>query len=91
LNRPEEVEQYFLVYGFYRYTEQEIQRSKDRMRRRRKIYSTLAARRKTTYRVKNLHSKNELGLIIYKSKHKQNGPRHDYKIYKKIILSQKMY
>jgi hypothetical protein len=48
LNRLEEVEQYFPVYGFYRYTEQEIQRSKDRMRRRRKIYSTLAARRKTT-------------------------------------------
>jgi hypothetical protein len=46
LSRPEEVEQYFPVYGFYRYTEEEIPRPKDRMRRRTKIYPTLSARRK---------------------------------------------
>jgi hypothetical protein len=26
LNRPKEIEQYFPVYGFYRYTEEEIPR-----------------------------------------------------------------
>jgi hypothetical protein len=52
LNRPEEVEQYFPVYGFYRYTEEEIPRPKDRMRRRTKIYSTLTARRKNNIQSK---------------------------------------
>ena len=42
-----------------------------RMRRRRKIYSGSKKKKQHTYSVKNLHSKNELGLIIYESKHKQ--------------------
>ena len=32
--------------------------------------------------VKNLYTTNQNGLIIYKTKHKQIGKRHDYKIYK---------
>jgi hypothetical protein len=32
--------------------------------------------------VKNLYTTNQKGLIIYKTKHKQIGKRHDYKIYK---------
>jgi hypothetical protein len=53
LNRPEEGEQYFPVYGFYMYRARNIiPRLKERMRRRRtKIYSTLAASRKN-----NIHT-----------------------------------
>ncbi len=32
--------------------------------------------------VKNLYTTNQKGLITYKTKHKQIGKRHDYKIYK---------
>ena len=32
--------------------------------------------------VKNLYTINQKELIIYKTKHKQIGKRHDYKIYK---------
>jgi hypothetical protein len=53
LNRPEEVEQYFSVYGFYNVQSKKYNtKTKGRMRRRRtKIYSTLAARRKN-----NIHT-----------------------------------
>ena len=30
-----------------------------------------------------MYTTNQKGLIIYKTKHKQIGKRHDYKIYKK--------
>ena len=70
LNRPEEevVKQYFQFYGFYRLdsTVQEIPRPKDRMRR--KIYYSGKNEKHT---VRNLYTVNELGLIIYKSKHMQ--------------------
>ena len=52
LNRPEEVEQYFLVYGFYMYRARNtIPRLKDRMRRRRRTKITLLWQQeeKTTY------------------------------------------
>ena len=42
---------------------------------------TLERRKKHT--VKNLYAVNEEGMIIYKSKNKQIGKRHDYNIYKK--------
>jgi hypothetical protein len=64
--------------AFIDYAEQEIPRPKTKMRR--KIYYS---GKKKKHTVKNLYTVNELGLIIYKSKHKQNGRRHDYKIYKK--------
>jgi hypothetical protein len=35
------------------------------------LYSGSKKKKQHTYRVRNLHSKNKLGLIIYKSKHKQ--------------------
>jgi hypothetical protein len=59
-----EVEQYFPVYGFYRYTEEEIPRPKDRMRRRTKIYLLCQQEEKNIHiQSKNLYSKNELGLL----------------------------
>ena len=79
LKTKEEVEQYFP--GFMAFTdcsEQPIPRPKNRLRRR--LYYS-GKRKKHT--VKNLYTTNQKGLIIYKTKHKQIGKRHDYKIYKK--------
>src|SRR6478609_5468334 len=39
--------------------------------------------KKKKHTIKNLYAVNQTGLIIYKSKHKQIGKKHDYKIYKK--------
>lgn len=39
--------------------------------------------KKKKHTVKNLYTVNESGLIIYKTKHKQIGKKHDYTIYKK--------
>ena len=36
--------------------------------------------------VKNLYTVNEDGLIVNKTKHRQVGKKHDYKIYKKNHL-----
>ncbi len=58
-------------------TEQPIPRPKNRLRRR--LYYS-GKRKKHT--IKNLYTTNQKGLIIYKTKHKQIGKRHDYKIYK---------
>ena len=58
-------------------SEQPIPRPKNRLRRR--LYYS-GKRKKHT--VKNLYTTNQNGLIIYKTKHKQIGKRHDYKIYK---------
>jgi len=64
-----EVEKYFLGFiAFIDCTEQEIPRPKDRMRR--KIYYS---GKKKKHTVKNLYTGKELGLIIYKTKHKQVG------------------
>lgn len=79
LKTKEEVEQYFP--GFMAFTdcsEQPIPRPKNRLRRR--LY--YSGKRKN-HTVKNLYAVNQKGLIIYKSKHKQIGRKHDYKIYKK--------
>ena len=79
LKTKEEVEQYFP--GFMAFTdcsEQPIPRPKNRLRRR-LDYSG----KKKKHTVRNLYTTNQKGLIIYKTKHKQIGKRHDYKIYKK--------
>ena len=47
----------------------------------RKENCTIQARRKK-HTVKNLYTANQKGLLIYKTKHKQRGRRHDYKVYK---------
>ena len=78
LKNREEVEAYFP--GFMAFTdcsEQPIPRPKNRLRRR--LYYS-GKRKKHT--VKNLYTTNQKELIIYKTKHKQIGKRHDYKIYK---------
>ena len=78
LKTKEEVEQYFPGFmAFTDLTEQPIPRPKNRLRRR--LYYS-GKRKKHT--VKNLYTINQKELIIYKTKHKQIGKRHDYKIYK---------
>jgi DDE superfamily endonuclease/Helix-turn-helix of DDE superfamily endonuclease len=78
LNTKEEVEKYFPdLMAFIDCTEQPIPRPKNRLRRR-LYYSG----KKKKHTVKNLYAVNQKGLIIYKSKHKQIGRKHDYKIYK---------
>jgi hypothetical protein len=80
LKTKEEVEQYFPGFlAFTDCTEQPIPRPKNRLRRRRLYYSG----KKKKHTVKNLYTSNQDGLIIYKSKHRQRGRRHDYGIYKK--------
>ena len=59
-------------------SEQELPRPKDQLRR--KLYYS---GKKKKHTVKNLYAVNQKGLIIYKTKNKQIGKRHDYKIYKK--------
>ena len=79
LKTKEEVEEYFPGFlAFVDCTEQQIPRPKDRLRRR-LYYSG----KKKKHTVKNLYAVNQKELIIYKSKHKQIGKKHDYKIYKK--------
>ena len=78
LKNREDVEQYFP--GFMAFTdcsEQPIPRPKNRLRRR--LYYS-GKRKKHT--VKHLYTTNQKGLIIYKTKHKQVGRKHDYKVYK---------
>ena len=58
-------------------SEQPIPRPKNRLRRR--LYYS-GKRKKHT--VKNLYTVNQKELIIYKTKHKQVGRKHDYKVYK---------
>jgi len=40
-------------------------------------------RKRNIRTVKNLYTANQKGMIIYKTKHKQRGRKHDYRIYKK--------
>ena len=58
-------------------SEQPIPRPKNRLRRR--LYYS-GKRKKHT--VKHLYTTNQKGLIIYKTKHRQVGRKHDYKVYK---------
>ena len=79
LKTKEEVEQYFPWFiAFVDVTEQPVSRPENRLRRR--IYYS-GKRKKHT--VKNLYTVNEDSIIIYKSKHKQIGQKHNYNIYKK--------
>ena len=79
LKTKEEVEEYFPSFlAFVDCTEQPIPRPKNKLRRR--IYYS-GKRKKHT--VKNLYTTNQKGLIIYKTKHRQIGKKHDYNIYKK--------
>ncbi len=59
-------------------TEQQITSPKDK--RKRKMYC-LGKKKKHT--VKNLYMVNKDEIIFHKTKHKQKGKRHDYRIYKK--------
>src|SRR3954471_7452997 len=79
LKTAQEVEQYFPGFmAFIDTTEQQIPRPKDN--RKRKMYYS-GKRKKHT--VKNLYTANQKGLIIYKTKRRQRGRKHDYSIYKK--------
>lgn len=78
LKSKEEVEQYFPGFmAFVDCSEQQIPRPKDKIRRR-LYYSG----KKKKHTIKNMYTVNQMGLIIYKSKHRQIGKKHDYKIYK---------
>jgi hypothetical protein len=79
LKTKEEIGKYFPGFmAFTDCTEQPIPRPKNN-RRRRLYYSG----KKKKHTVKNLYTANQKGLIVYKTKHKQRGKRHDYRIYEK--------
>jgi hypothetical protein len=79
LKSLEEVEQYFPGFiAFVDCSEQQIPRPKDKIRKR--IYYS---GKKKKHTVKNLYTANQNGLIIYKTKHRQTGRKHDYNVYKK--------
>jgi hypothetical protein len=81
LKTKEEVEQYFpagFLSAFIDTTEQPIPRPENRIRR--KLYYS---GKKKKHIVKNLYMINNEKIILYKTKHKQVGRRHDYKIYNK--------
>lgn len=79
LKTKEEVEQYFPGFmAFTDCTEQPIPRPKNR-KRKSKFYSG----KKKKHTVKNLYTANQKGLLIYKTKHRQRGRKHDYNVYKK--------
>jgi len=79
LKSIEEVEHYFPGFiAFVDCSEQQIPRPKNKKRKR--IYYS---GKKKKHTVKNLYTANQNGLIIYKTKHRQIGRKHDYNIYKK--------
>ena len=79
LKAKEEVEKYFPGFiAFTDCTEQPIPRPKDR--KKRKLYYS---GKKKKHTVKNLYTTNLKGLITYKTRHKQRGRKHGYKVYKK--------
>ncbi len=78
LKTKEEIEQCFPGFlAFVDCTEQPIPRPKNKKRKR--IYYS---GKKKKHTVKNLYMANQNGLIIHKSKHRQRGRKHDYKVYK---------
>ncbi len=78
LKTKEEVEEYFPGFvAFIDCTEQPIPRPENKIRIRRLYYS--GKRKKHT--VKNMYMVNKDESILYKTKHKQPGRKHDYKIY----------
>jgi len=79
LKTKEEIEEYFPGFMiFIDCTEQSIPRPTKNRKKRRLYYS--GKRKKHT--VKNLYAVNRKGLLIYKTRHKQIGKKHDYNIYK---------
>lgn len=79
LKTKEEVEKYFPGFiAFIDCTEQQIPRPKNKKRKR--IYYS---GKKKKHTVKNLYTANQKGLLVYKTKHRQKGRKHDYKVYKK--------
>jgi hypothetical protein len=80
LKTREEVEEYFPGFlAFTDCTEQPIPRPAKNRKKRRLYYSG----KKKKHTVKNLYTANKKGLLIYKTKRRQRGRRHDYRIYKK--------
>ena len=62
-------------------TEQPIPRPTKNNRKKGKLYYS---GKKKKHTVKNLYTSNQKkGLIIYKTKHRQRGRKHDYRIFKK--------
>jgi hypothetical protein len=79
LKTREEVEQHFPGFmAFTDCTEQPIPKPKNR--KNRKLYYS---GKKKRHAVKNLYTVNQEGVIVYKTKRRQIGRKHDYKIYKK--------
>lgn len=79
LKSKEEVEEYFPGFmAIIDSTEQSIPRPKNKIRR--KIYYS---GKKKKHTVKNQFMVNKRGLVIHKTRHRQSGRKHDYKIYKK--------
>ncbi|MDN5867891.1 MAG: transposase, partial [Candidatus Nitrosocosmicus sp.] len=78
LKTREEVEEYFPGFmAFADCSEQPIPRPKNR--KDRKLYYS---GKKKKHTVKNLYTVNQEGLMIYKTKHRQKGRKHDYNVYK---------
>jgi len=84
LKTPEEVEKYFPGFlAFTDCTEQQIPRPVDKNKR--KIFYSGKKKRHT---VKNQITVNNRGYILHKIRYKKKkGRKHDYAIYKRIILS----
>ncbi len=79
LKTKEEVEEYFPGFlAFTDCTEQPIPRPAKNRKKRMLYYSG----KKRKHTVKNLYTANQKGLIIYKTKRRQRGRKHDYKVYK---------
>jgi hypothetical protein len=83
LKTKEEVEDYFP--GFLAFTDstEQLTHSKTSKEQGRKENYTTLERKRSTRSVKNLYTDNQKGLLIYKTKRRQRGRRHDYRIYKK--------
>ena len=78
LRTVEEIEKYFPEFkAFIDITEQEIQRPKDKNKKR-KYYSG----KKKKHTVKTQLMVNKEGKIVYKSRHHKKGRQHDYTVYK---------
>jgi hypothetical protein len=78
LRTVEEVEKYFPEFkAFIDATEQEIQKPKDKMRK--KYYYSGKKKRHT---VKTQLMVNKKGEILHKSRHHKKGRQHDYTVYK---------
>jgi hypothetical protein len=74
----QEVEKYFPDFkAFIDVTEQEIQKPKDRNKKR-QYYSG----KKKRHTVKTQYMVNKEGEILYKSNHHKKGRQHDYSVYK---------